>query len=143
MRGRRELAAALRYGAAGLALIALWTVATTLSGFTVVQIVVFAGPGLVLAISASWMAHVFSPTDWTWDDALSAGAAGAAVFPPLVAFVVAWGATFDSGMTVALFVFGSWFALATGLIAGSIGLFRRGRRAAKAQARGVRLTMLE
>jgi hypothetical protein len=143
MRLTRRSSAAVRYAAGGVALLAIWAVATTLSGFSALQIVVFADPGLVLAISASWMAHVFSPADWSWDDALTAGAVGAAGFPPLVAFGVAWGATLDSGMTIALFVFGSWFALAAGLITGGFGLLRRRRRAAQAQARGVRLTMLD
>lgn len=141
MKEPEQVSRAIRYGAVGLALVAVWAFAAVQSGFGIVQIAVFAGPGLVLAVAASWMAHIFSSADWTWDNALNAGVAGALIFPPVVAFIVAWGATMDSSMTIFIFVFGSWFALAVGLVAGVGGLARRRHRAAK--ARDVHLTMLD
>lgn len=102
------------------AAIALWAAVTTPSGYSVTELLVFAGPGMVLAIAMSWAAHAFSQSFFTWDDGLRAGIIGGAVLPPVLAFAVALTATADHGAILVTFVLGSWFALASGILVAAL-----------------------
>jgi hypothetical protein len=95
---------------------AAWLVASMSSGFALVQIAMFAGPGIVLAIAASWAGHAGVPHQWTWRHALSAATIGALSFPPFVALFFAWAGTFGSTALVTLLVFSAWLAVLSGLM---------------------------
>lgn len=122
-----------------LASIALWAMATVPSGFSIVQLLIFAGPGIVLAVAASWMSHAFAPDRWSWDDALSAAIVGAVVFPPVVALFVAWTATLETNGTILLFILGSWVALGAGIVWAAVGMIIRRRTAPRPAAAQVEL----
>ncbi|HVX38544.1 MAG TPA: hypothetical protein VHB25_03140 [Gemmatimonadaceae bacterium] len=102
------------------AAIGLWSAATVPSGYSYVELLVFAGPGMVLAIAMSWAAHAFARSHFTWDDGLRAGLIGGAVLPPVLAFTVALTATTDHGAILVTFVLGSWFALASGVLVAAL-----------------------
>jgi hypothetical protein len=93
-----------------------WFVASVASGFAVVQIAMFAGPGIVLAIAASWASHAGFPHRWSWRHALNAATLGALSFPPFVALFFAWAGTFGSAALVTLLVFSAWLAVLSGLM---------------------------
>lgn len=93
-----------------------WLAASLPSGFSIVQIAMFIGPGVVLAIAASWASHAASPRDWTWRHGLRAAAIGAGVFPPFVAAFFAWAGTFGPDVMVTLLVFSAWLAVLSGLL---------------------------
>jgi hypothetical protein len=120
-----------RYLAVAAIIAALWTVALVPSGFGVLQLLMFAAPGMVLAVATSWAAHAFTPERWEWEDAFVAAVLGATAFPPFVALFVAWSATLDTNMMGFLFVLGSWVALAAGLVGGGIRMLTKRRRATK------------
>lgn len=111
----------LRDSAIALAIVGLWIVATVPSGFPVTELSMFAGPGIVLAIAASWGAHAFRSTQWNWDDALYAACVGAALFPPIVGFFIAWASTFSRNVMIVLLVVASWVAPLGGVIIGAVG----------------------
>lgn len=96
--------------------VALWLAASLPSGLGVVQIAMFAGPGVVLAVAASWASHAAFPGEWSWSDGLRAAVVGAIAFPPFVALFFAWGGTFGSSVLVTLLVFSAWLAVLCGLI---------------------------
>lgn len=94
----------------------LWVAVSIPSGFSVVQIAMFIGPGIVLAIAVSWASHAAFPDDWTWQHGLRAAAVGAGAFPPFVAAFFAWAGTFGSSSMVTLLVFSAWLAVLFGLV---------------------------
>lgn len=102
------------------AAIGLWSAATVPSGYSYVELLVFAGPGMVLAIAMSWAAHTFARSQFTWTDGLRAGIIGGAVLPPVIAFMVALSATADHGAILVTFVLGSWLALASGVLVAAL-----------------------
>ena len=59
---RRSLRRALPWPLA----VAAWLAASVSSGFAVTQIAMFAGPGVVLAVAASWASHAGFPYRWNW-----------------------------------------------------------------------------
>jgi hypothetical protein len=94
----------------------LWLVASVPSGFSIAQIAMFIGPGIVLAIAASWASHAAFPQAWTWQHGARAAAIGAGTFPPFVALFFAWAGTFGSNVLVMLLVLSAWLAMLFGLI---------------------------
>ena len=94
----------------------LWLMASLPSGFSIVQISMFIGPGVVLAIATSWASHATFPARWTWRHGLRAAAVGAVGFPPFVALFFAWAGTFGSATLVTLLVFSAWLAVLSGLM---------------------------
>lgn len=95
---------------------ATWIAASVPSGFSMIQIAMFAGPGLVLAIAASWAAHAAFPHEWNWRNGLRAAVIGAVAFPPFVAVFFAWAGTFGAPVMVTLLVFSAWLAVLGGLM---------------------------
>ena len=95
---------------------ALWLVASVPSGFSVLQIAMFIGPGVVLAIATSWASHAAFPRRWSWRHGLRAAVVGAVGFPPIVAAFFAWSGTFGSETMVTLLVFSAWLAVLSGLM---------------------------
>lgn len=106
--GRRGLWAALCVG--------VWFAASIPSGFHLLQIAMFIGPGIVLALAASWASHAAFPNRWNWYRGRHAALVGAVVFPPFVALFFAWAGTFGSTTLVALLVFSAWLAVLGGLM---------------------------
>lgn len=111
-RRRRSIRRAIVWSLAA----ASWLVASVSSGFSVVQIAMFVGPGVVLAIATGWASHAAFPQRWNWRRGLSAAAVGAVAFPPFVALFFAWAGTFGPATLVTLLVFSAWLAVLCGLI---------------------------
>ena len=113
MRTRRHLIRLRALSLAGIAA-GLWLAASVPSGFSVAQLAMFAGPGIVLALAADWASHAGSQREWDWRHGLHAAGVGAAVFPPFVALFVAWSGSFGPELMVTLLVFSAWLALFCG-----------------------------
>jgi hypothetical protein len=94
----------------------LWLAASLPSGFGIAQIAMFIGPGIVLAIAASWASHAAFPRVWTWQHGARAAAIGAALFPPFVVLFFAWSGTFGPEVMMTLLVFSAWLAVLCGLM---------------------------
>ena len=114
MLSRRDRNRARGLGLAAAAA-ALWLFASLPSGFSLVQIAVFAGPGVVLALATDWASHVIVRRDFNWHHGLQAAAIGATIFPPFVALFFAWSGSFGPELIVTLLVFSAWLALFCGL----------------------------
>jgi hypothetical protein len=138
-----EIRRVIRYGLITLGVGAMWVLATVPSGFSAFQLALFAGPGMVLAIAMSWTAHAFTPEEFDWGDTLSAGAFGAAAFPPVVGLFVAWTSTFNPNVMIVLLILSSWLALGAGLIGGVLRLATRKHRERSSQPRLVHLQTLD
>ena len=95
--------------------IALWGVSTTQSGYSIVELFVFAGPAIVLAIAASWSAAAFSRDTWSWTDALRASGIGAVFLPPIIAAGIAFFSAWNTNAVLLTFILGAWLALAAGV----------------------------
>jgi hypothetical protein len=108
---RRSLRRALPWPLA----VAAWLAASVSSGFAVTQIAMFAGPGVVLAVAASWASHAGFPYRWNWRHGRRAATLGALWFPPFVALFFAWAGTFGSEALVTLLVFSAWLSVLSGL----------------------------
>lgn len=93
----------------------LWLLASLPSGFSVAQIAVFAGPGVVLALATDWASHAVARRDFNWHHGLQAAGIGATIFPPFVALFFAWSGSFGPDLLVTLLVFSAWLALFCGL----------------------------
>src|SRR5512146_1335733 len=101
----------------GLAIASLlWTVSTTQSGYSVVELLVFTGPAIVLAIAASWSAAAFSRDTWTWTSALRASGLGSVFLLPIIAASIAFFAAWNTNAVLLTFILGAWLALATGVL---------------------------
>jgi hypothetical protein len=94
----------------------IWLLASVPSGFSPVQIAVFAGPGIVLALATDWASHVGTRREFDWRHGLKAAAVGATFFPPFVAVFFAWSGTFGADLIIALLVFTAWLALLCGFM---------------------------
>jgi hypothetical protein len=94
----------------------LWLAASVPSGFGIVQIAVFAGPGMVLALAISWTSYANARRDWDWRHGLRAIGLGAAFFPPFVGLFFAWSGSFGSEVLVTLLVYSAWMALLCGFL---------------------------
>lgn len=125
----------LRSIATLVAIVLMWIVATVPSGFSVVHLAMFAGPGTVLAIGAAWTAHAFNTEEFTWDRALTAGVVGAVGFPPVVGFFIAWTATFNPDVMIVLLILSSWLALGAGILGASLRALATWRRQPRPHSR--------
>lgn len=96
--------------------VAIWLGAILPSGFSAVQIAVFAGPGIVLAVTMSWASFAALPHVWNWTHGFRAAIAGATIFPPFVALLFAWGGTWEPGILVEVLVASAWLAIVLGLV---------------------------
>src|SRR5690242_15106176 len=83
----------------------VWLLASLPSGFSIVQIAVFAGPGVVLALATDWASRAIVRQEFNWVHGLRAAAFGAVIFPPFVALFFAWSGSFGADLIVALLVF--------------------------------------
>ena len=86
--------------------VALWGVSTTQSGYSIVELFVFAGPAIVLAIAASWSASAFSRDTWSWTDALRASGIGAVFLPPIIAAGIAFFSAWNTNAVLLTFILG-------------------------------------
>jgi hypothetical protein len=94
----------------------LWLIASLPSGFSVVQLAMFVGPGIVLALAVDWASHAGARREWDWEHGRRAAAFGAAIFPPFVALFFSWSGSFGPELMIALLVFSAWLALFCGLL---------------------------
>lgn len=102
----------------GLAVaLGLWTVSTTQSGYSIIELLVFAGPAIVLAIAASWSASALSRDTWSWTRALRASGLGAVFLPPVIAAAIAFFSAWNANAVLLTFILGAWLALASGVLA--------------------------
>jgi hypothetical protein len=100
----------------GLAVaLVLWTVSTTQSGYSLVELLVFAGPAIVLAIAASWAASALSRDTWSWTAARRASGLGALFLPPIIAASIAFFAAWNANAVLLTFILGAWLALGAGV----------------------------
>lgn len=99
---------------------ALWSISTTQSGYTYLELLVFAGPAMVLAVAATWAAAIFRRDAWAWTSALRAALLGAVVLPPAIAAGIAFFAAWNDNAVLLTFILGAWLALAGGLLVASV-----------------------
>ena len=104
--------------------IALWRFTIVHSGYTAAELAMFAGPGLVLTLAASWSSRVFNRDQWTWSAGLRAAAIGAVVTPPLVGFGLAFLSAMNHDALPLVFVLGAWLALAGGVFVACVRALR-------------------
>lgn len=103
-----------RAAAALLAVGALWYVATEPWGMAIYQLVVFAGPGALMGVGASWMSYAFAQHAWTWRRALRGALVGALLVPPFLAFLIAVDGNARPHRLLAGFIRAAWLALLLG-----------------------------
>ena len=98
----------------------LWILVTTPTGFPLVDLSVFAGPGVVFAIAMNWAWDAPAPKPHDWRGAVDAAMIGAILFPPFVAAILAWGGTLAPGAMEIVLVLAAWIALIVGFIGGVV-----------------------
>src|SRR5688500_587833 len=94
--------------AAGLTIIAIWTLASEPWGLAVYQLVVFAAPGALLGLGATWMAYASARSAFTWRVARNGALLGAALLPPVLAFLVALDGNARPHRLLAGFIRAAW-----------------------------------
>lgn len=104
--------------------IALWRFTIVHSGYTTAELAMFAGPGLVLSLAASWSSRVFTRDQWTWFVGLRAAAIGALVTPPLIGFGLAFLSAMNHDALLLIFILGAWLALAGGVFVACVRALR-------------------
>ena len=111
--------------------ILLWQVSTTQSGYSYAELVVFAGPAMVLAIAGNWASAAFRHDGWNWTRALRAAVLGAILLPPMLAAAIALFSAWNGSAVLLTFILGAWLALGTGVFIASVralfGDFKRAR----------------
>lgn len=106
--------------AASAAIVAFWALASAPWGLAVYQLVVFAAPGALLGLGAAWMAYASAQNAFTWRIARNGALLGAALLPPVLAFLVALDGNARPHRLLAGFIRAAWLALACGMaIAGA------------------------
>jgi hypothetical protein len=107
-----------RHTARGLiflaALASIWLLSTEPWGLGVYQLLMFAAPGALLGLGASFAAHASSPRDWTWRRGRRAAFVGAITLPPVLAFLVAIDGNAQPQRLLVGFVYAAWVALIGG-----------------------------
>ena len=114
---------------------ALWYLTVVRTGFTTAELSMFAGPGLVLTLAASWCSRVFHRDEWTWAAGLRAAAAGGLVAPPLIAFGLAFLSAMNHDALPLIFILGAWLSIAGGVFVACIRALRDDFRKRKPSAR--------
>jgi MFS family permease len=112
MSRRRSLLVTIGVGAPALA---LWFLASEPWGLAAYQLIVFAAPGALLGLGASWMAYSSRQSDWSWRIARNWTLIGAALLPPILAFLIALDGNARPHGLLAGFIRAAWLALALGL----------------------------
>jgi len=95
--------------------IALWRVTLAKSGYSLGELVMFAGPGIVLTMGASWSARMFHPDEWTRAAGMRTILIGALVSPPLIGLSIAFLSAMNHEAVLLIFILGAWLALAGGV----------------------------
>ena len=95
--------------------IALWRFTEVHSGYTAAEMAMFAGPGLVLTMAASWSSRIFHRDEWTWAAGLRTAIIGALVSPPLIGFGLAFLSAMNHEAVLLVFIVGAWLAVAGGV----------------------------
>ena len=101
--------------AVAAATIALWAFTETHSGYTAAELLMFAGPGIVLTMAASWSSRLFRRDEWTPSARMRTVAIGAFVSPPLIGFGIAFLSAMNHDAVLLIFILGAWAALAGGV----------------------------
>ena len=125
---------ALWAAGATIAAVVMWRAASKQFTGGVIDLVVFAPPGAALGLASVWSAHAFTPSHFTWRRGLVGVLVGGVVVSPLIAFLVAFAATWDPASFQFVFNVGAWVAIAGGITAGAasraltwVGWWRRAR----------------
>ena len=104
--------------------IALWWFTEAQSGYTAGELMMFAGPGIVLTMAASWSSRVFHPDEWTWAAGLRTTLIGGVIAPPLIGFAIAFLTAMNREAVLLIFTLGAWLALAGGVFVACIRALR-------------------
>ena len=104
--------------------VALWCFTVVQSGYTAGELVMFAGPGIVLTVAASWSSRVFRPDEWTWGAGLRTALIGGLISPPLIGFGIAFLTAMNREAVLLIFILGAWLALAGGVFVACIRALR-------------------
>jgi len=109
---------------AALLAVGLWRFTEVHSGYTASELIMFAGPGLVLTMAASWSSRLFHPDEWTWRTGMRTAMVGMLVTPPLIGFGLAFLAAMNNEAVLLVFILGAWLALAGGVFVACIRALR-------------------
>lgn len=104
--------------------IALWTLTSAKSGYTPGELVMFAGPGIVLTMAASWSARMLHRDEWTWAAGMRSVMAGALISPPLIGLGIAFLSAMNHEAMMLIFILGAWLALAGGVFVACVRALR-------------------
>jgi peptidoglycan/LPS O-acetylase OafA/YrhL len=96
------------------AVASVWLVSSEPWGLGVEQLLMFAAPGALLGLGASWAAHGSTQRQWTWKNSRRAALVGALALPPVLAFVVAWEGNARPQRLLVGFVYAAWLVLIGG-----------------------------
>jgi hypothetical protein len=118
-----------------LAALALWIVASEPWGMAVYELIVFAAPGALMGMGASWMSYVSARHEWTWTRARNAALAGALLAPPFLAFLIAVDGNARPHRLLAGFIRAAWLAFGLGV---AIAVARSARSASQERRKKVR-----
>ncbi|HEV8216549.1 MAG TPA: hypothetical protein VGP95_11960 [Gemmatimonadaceae bacterium] len=104
--------------------VALWRFTELESGYTVGELLMFAGPGIVLTMAASWTSRMFHRDEWTWAAGMRTVLVGALISPPLIGFGIAFLTAMNREAALLIFILGAWLALAGGVFVACIRALR-------------------
>lgn len=102
------------------AAVVLWGVSTTQSGYSYAELLVFAGPAMVLAIAGNWASAAFHHDGWNWSRALRAAMLGAILLPPVIAAGIAFFSAWNDSAVLLTFILGAWLALGAGVLVAAV-----------------------
>jgi len=114
----------LYWSVAALLTIALWVITRTKSGYTIGELLMFAGPGIVLSMAASWSSRMFDRDQWTWTAGMRALLIGGLIAPPLIGFGLVFLSAMNHEAALLIFILGAWLSLAGGLFVACIRALR-------------------
>jgi hypothetical protein len=117
----------LRVGGAAC-VVGLWWLAAEPWGLPAYQLVFFAAPGALLGLGAGWMGYAARPGAWTWSRARNAAFTGAALLPPVLAFLIALDGNARPHALLAGFVRAAWIALGYGLVVAAARALRQSQQ---------------
>jgi hypothetical protein len=104
--------------------IALWGFTVAQSGYTAAELAMFAGPGIVLTLAASWSSRVFDRDQWTWVAGMRTVLVGGLISPPLIGFGIAFLTAMNRDAVLLIFILGAWLALTGGVFVACIRALR-------------------
>ena len=102
------------YAGVAAGTVSLWWLMTAPSGFSILELTLFAAPGAVLALSAEWASNIFDPDRVTRRRMMRAAILGALILPPFIALGIAFLSAMTGAPVVVIFMFGAWAALGGG-----------------------------